>query len=108
MAVADSLGVDAKRFLEVIEGGPMDTAYAQMKGGMMLAREYEVSFPLRLAHKDARLVVEAAGEDGELSVVEAARKLFAQAEEMGRGEDDMAAVYEAASTREDDRPAAAP
>jgi 3-hydroxyisobutyrate dehydrogenase len=108
MAVADSLGVDARRFLEVIEGGPMDTAYAQMKGGMMLAREYEASFPLRLAHKDARLVAEAAGGDGELTVVEAARKLFAQAEEMGRGEDDMAAVYEAASTREDDRPAAAP
>jgi 3-hydroxyisobutyrate dehydrogenase len=74
----------------------------------MLSREYETSFPLRLAHKDARLVVEAAGDEANLAVAEAARGLFAQAEEMGRGDDDMAAVYEAASPRSDDRPAAAP
>jgi 3-hydroxyisobutyrate dehydrogenase len=108
IAVADSLGVDAKQFLEVIEGGPMDSAYAQMKGGLMLSREYETSFPLRLAHKDARLVVEAAGDGSDLTIARAARKLFAEAEQMGRGDDDMAAVYEAANPREDDRPAAAP
>ena len=106
IAVADALGVDAKRFLEVIEGGPMDSAYAQMKGGMMLSREYEPSFPLRLAHKDARLVVEAAAQESNLVLAEAVRELFATAEEAGRGDDDMAAVYEASRPGEDEPPAA--
>ncbi len=108
LAVADSLGVDGQRFLDAIEGGPLDSAYAQMKGGAMLSREYEPSFPLRLAHKDARLVLEAVADDADLILAEAVRQRFAEAEEMGHGDADMAAAYEAASPREDERPAAAP
>jgi 3-hydroxyisobutyrate dehydrogenase len=105
IAVADALGVDAKRFLEVIEGGPMDSAYAQMKGGLMLAREYEPSFPLYLAHKDARLVVEAAADGNDLVLAEAVRELFAAADKAGHGDDDMAAVYEASRPGESAPPA---
>ena len=38
----------------------MDSKYAHMKGGMMLERSYDPSFPLRLALKDARLILDAA------------------------------------------------
>jgi 3-hydroxyisobutyrate dehydrogenase len=109
LAVAHALGVDGGRFLDMIEGGPLDSGYAQMKGAMMLGREYEPSFPLRLAHKDARLVLEAVDDqDLDPILLDAVRRRFAEAEEIGHGDSDMAAVFEAASPREDARPAAAP
>ncbi len=109
IAVADALGVDGARFLNVIEGGPLDAGYAQMKGATMLERDYEPSFPLRLAHKDARLVIEAVDDqDLDPILADAVRRRFAEAEEIGHGDADMAAAYEAASPREDVRPAAAP
>jgi len=109
LAVADALGVDGKRFLDTIEGGPLDSGYAQMKGAMMLDRAYDPSFPLRLAHKDARLVLEAV-DDHELDpiVADAVRRRFADAEAIGHGDSDMSAAYESASPREYDRPAATP
>lgn len=105
-AVADSLGIDPRAFLEVIEGGPMDIAYAHMKGKLMVERDYPASFPLRLAAKDARLVLEAA-EGLELPLADAARRRLEEAAAMGLADEDMAAVYEAASARDDRRPAAA-
>jgi 3-hydroxyisobutyrate dehydrogenase len=84
-------------FLEAIEGGNLDSAYAQMKGGMMIERSFDPSFPLALAAKDAKLVLEAASDDGEQPALPAAvvRRL-AQADELGHGNEDMAAVYWAA------------
>jgi 3-hydroxyisobutyrate dehydrogenase len=97
LALAEAIGVDGARFLEVIEGGPTDAAYAQLKGKMMLAHDYEPSFPLTLAHKDADLVGEAAAANGlALAVNEAVRARFAAAEQAGHGDEDMAAVREAA------------
>jgi 3-hydroxyisobutyrate dehydrogenase len=84
-------------FLEAIEGGPLDSAYAQMKGSMMIERSFDPSFPLRLAAKDARLVLEAASGDGNEPVLpRAVESHLAQANELGHGDEDMAAVYWAA------------
>jgi 3-hydroxyisobutyrate dehydrogenase len=106
-AFADSLGVDAERFLQVIAGNPIDAAYAQLKGKAMIERDYETSFPLRLAAKDATLVLEAA-EGIELPLTQVVERRFREATEMGLGDKDMAAVYEATSARDDAHPAAAP
>jgi len=93
VALAESLGVDAHRFLEAIEGGPLGPAYAHVKGEMMIERRFPPSFPLRLAHKDARLVLEAAEESGaRLAALEAAAEQLSRAIEAGHGEDDMAAA----------------
>jgi 3-hydroxyisobutyrate dehydrogenase len=90
IALARSLDVDPKLFLEGIAGGPLDSAYAQMKGALILEdRTGEASFPLRLAHKDARLIVES-GAAGELAP--AVQRAFARASEAGLGDHDMAAV----------------
>jgi 3-hydroxyisobutyrate dehydrogenase len=105
LALADRLGVDAERFLEVIAGGPIDAGYAQLKGKAMIERDYPPSFPLRLALKDARLVL-AAADDFELPLAQAVEHRLAESVEIGAAEEDMAAIYEAASTREDARPAA--
>ena len=98
IALAERLGVDPKQFLAAIEGGNLDSAYAQMKGEMMIERYLEdPSFPLRLALKDARLVLDAAGDDGERPVLpDAIERRLAEADEQGHGDEDMAAVYWAA------------
>jgi 3-hydroxyisobutyrate dehydrogenase len=103
-AVAGEVGVDPTRFLEVIEKSPVDVAYAHLKGKAMLEREYDASFPLRLAAKDARLVLEAA-EGIDLPLTEVVEQRFRQAAEMGLADQDMAAVYEAISSREGTRQA---
>jgi 3-hydroxyisobutyrate dehydrogenase len=92
ISLAHSLGVDPKLFLEGIAGGPLDSAYAQMKGALILEdRTGEASFPLRLAEKDARLIVET-GVAGELA--SAVQRAFARGADAGLGDHDMAAVGE--------------
>jgi len=92
--LARALGIDPQLFLDTIAGGPNDSAYAQMKGKMILEdRVGDASFPLKHAHKDARLVLDAAREhgadDGLASVI---AERFARAEDAGLGDSDMAAI----------------
>jgi len=56
IALARGLGVDPEQFLAAIEGGPLDTPYAHVKGAAMLSGEFPVSFGLTGATKDARLI----------------------------------------------------
>ena len=101
IALAERLGVDPSLFLEAIGGGNLDSAYAQMKGRMMIDRSFDPSFPLGLAAKDARLVLEAVdGEDAEPVLPRAIERRLSEADELGHGDEDMAAVYWAA----DDEP----
>lgn len=96
VALARSLGADPRRFLEVIEGGPIGLPYAELKGSAMIERDYPPSFKLRLAEKDVGLVLEAAEQAGlRLELAEAVRSLFARAAERGHGDEDMAAIVEA-------------
>jgi len=96
IALAEALGVAPARFLEVIEGGPLGLPYAQIKGRMMIEEEFPTSFSLRLARKDAGLVLDAAGMHGvPLTVAEAVAARFDEAIEAGYGEEDMAAVHHA-------------
>jgi 3-hydroxyisobutyrate dehydrogenase len=74
----------------------MDMAYLQLKGRLMIEGSFEPSFKAALAAKDAGLVLEAAERsDLELPLVEAVSAAFAQAIELGHGDEDMAAVIEA-------------
>lgn len=98
VALAEGLGVDPRRFFETIEGGTLDSAYAQMKGKLMLERSFdEPSFKLSLAAKDARLALEAS--DLDLPLLEAVRAQMEKAVEAGHGESDMAATIEACRAR---------
>ncbi len=96
LALARATGVDPNRFLETIEGGPLNAPYAQMKGGMMIEADYPPSFSAKLARKDAGLVLDAAAaEDLRLTIAEAVVAHFDEAIEAGHGEEDMAAIHEA-------------
>jgi 3-hydroxyisobutyrate dehydrogenase len=93
LALAEGMGIDPKLVIEAVSGGPLDLPYLQIKGGMMLEREFPASFKLELAAKDARLAAEAAGSAGlDLPLVEAiAERLTAGSGE--HGDKDMAATY---------------
>jgi 3-hydroxyisobutyrate dehydrogenase len=96
IALAEAIGADPERFLEAIEGGPMGAAYARLKGSLMISGEYPTSFTVDLALKDVRLALEAAAERGlELAALRTIAGLYGKAIELGRGGDDMAAIYEA-------------
>ena len=56
IALARGLGLDPQLFLDAVDGGPMDTPYAKMKGKNMISGEHPVSFGLTGATKDAVLI----------------------------------------------------
>lgn len=94
IALAEAIGVDPRTFLDAIDGAPIGTPYAQLKGKAMIDREFPPSFPLSLALKDARLVMAAAAQAGvALPLAAAVEAQFARADEAGHGGDDMAAVF---------------
>ena len=102
ISFARTVGVDPSQFLQAIEGGPLGVPYAQMKGQMMIEEEFPTSFSAKLARKDAGLVLEAAEANGlRLPLTEAVAARFDQAIDAGHGEDDMAAIYQAAKPDRD-------
>jgi 3-hydroxyisobutyrate dehydrogenase len=97
VAFAEGIDIDPAQFLETIAGGPIDNAYAQMKGRMMIERSFEPAFKLELAAKDARLVLEAAQRhDLDLPMLDAIRSQLEEAAEK-HGEKDMSAIFLASS-----------
>ena len=101
IAFAEHIGVPPETFLGAIDGSTVGAPYAQLKGKQILAREFPPAFPLSLALKDARLVLEAAERHGvSLKVAQAAAEQFERAEKLGHGDEDMAAVYYASAADE--------
>jgi 3-hydroxyisobutyrate dehydrogenase len=96
VTLARRLDVDPAEFFDLIEGTPFSAPYAQMKGKHMIAAQFPPSFPLDMAHKDVRLVLEAARDTGQaLPVTDAIERQYADAEARGRGRDDLSAVISA-------------
>src|SRR5262249_39735210 len=65
IAVAEVSGLDPALFLDAIAGGPIDLAYAHLKGAAMKDRDFTPAFPLSLAAKDAHLVRDLIGDGSE-------------------------------------------
>jgi 3-hydroxyisobutyrate dehydrogenase len=64
LALAEGLGLDPSLVLDAVAGGPLDLPYLQLKGKAMLARDFDPSFRLALAAKDAGLIEEAMAQAG--------------------------------------------
>ena len=64
LALAEGLGVDPTQVLDLLAGGALDAPYLQAKGAAMIRRDFEPSFRLALAAKDARLAEDAAAAAG--------------------------------------------
>lgn len=96
VALTDALGLDPRLFLEAIGGGPTDTPYAQLKGGLMIDQSYDASFAVGSALKDVGLIQDAATTVGvESRLLDALSAVYAAAARTGHERSDMAAVREA-------------
>ena len=90
---AKALGLEPSQLLEVLDGGPLNSMVVQGKGALMDSGDFDPQFPLEHAGKDARLLVEAAGNAGqELPVLSIIADLHADAVDAGLGREDMAAI----------------
>lgn len=93
IAMAAGLGLDPRLFLDVIAGGPLGCAYAQVKGSAMIERDFSPSFPVVGAAKDASLILAAMrGAHTDEGLMEAIRRLLAATAEAGHASEDMSAV----------------
>jgi 3-hydroxyisobutyrate dehydrogenase len=98
VALAQCTGADPAQFLEAIKGGSVDAPVAEVKGRAMIAAQFPPSFPLSLAHKDIRLVQQAASDcDLLLPLAGTMAQQFGRAIQLGHSDDDLAAVYYAVS-----------
>ncbi len=93
LALAEGVGLDPKLLLEAVAGGPLDLPYLQMKGNAIMQRNFEPSFRLALAAKDARLVEETARRhDLDLPLVTTIRERLDEGAREN-GDLDMCATY---------------
>ena len=93
IALAEGMGVDPALMFDALEGGALDLPYLRMKGEAIAKREFDPSFSLRLAAKDAGLVGESAGRrDLDLPALEAIRRRLDEGVPE-HGDEDMSATF---------------
>jgi 3-hydroxyisobutyrate dehydrogenase len=93
LALAEGLGLDPSLVLDAVAGGPLDLPYLRMKGNAMIERDFEPSFSLALAAKDAGLAEEAAAERGiDLPLVSTIRRRL-EAAVGEHGDEDMSVTF---------------
>ncbi len=94
MHLCEDMGLDQQRFIELLDGGPLGSAYALQKLDEMRRHQYPAGFPIRLALKDLELVREVQQSSrAAMPVLDATLERF-----MTAGPDladqDLAAIYE--------------
>jgi 3-hydroxyisobutyrate dehydrogenase len=101
MRLCAGLELEPKAFLDAIDGAPVGSPYAQIKGHLMLDGDYPPNVPLEHGTKDSRLIVAAAREAGlDLPIAEAFNEYYIAALDAGRGKDDMSVIYEYVGTHD--------
>jgi 3-hydroxyisobutyrate dehydrogenase len=94
MRLCEQMGLDQQPFIELLDGGPLGSAYALQKLDEMRRHQYPAGFPVRLALKDLELVGEvqqSAGATMPLLDVVLERFTTASSE---FADQDLAAIYE--------------
>ena len=94
IGLARSLGVDPQAFLDAVAGGPLDLPYLQVKAAAILGEDWEPTFTVNNAAKDADLITEAGRAGGaRMDIAEAVAARLHRADAQGHGDKDMAASY---------------
>jgi 3-hydroxyisobutyrate dehydrogenase len=94
LRMAEAFGLDPQLFLDAVKGGALDAPYLGMKGAAMLTGNFEPSFALAGALKDAGLIEDGARAAGvDPAFVTVVREHLRSAHEAGHGDLDLAAVY---------------
>jgi 3-hydroxyisobutyrate dehydrogenase len=93
VALAGNLGLDPRLFLEAISGGPLDSAYAHLKGTAMIEGRFPPAFALGGAVKDADLILQAMRMSGtDTRLMEAVDADYRAAVDAGHEDEDIAAI----------------
>jgi 3-hydroxyisobutyrate dehydrogenase len=100
LALAEGLGVDPTQVLDLLAGGALDAPYLQATGAAMIRRDFEPSFRLALAAKDARLAEDAAAAAGlDLPLIRAIRARMDEGAER-HPDEDLSATFLTSAPRE--------
>jgi 3-hydroxyisobutyrate dehydrogenase len=100
MHLCHAMGLDQERFVALLDGGPLGSAYAVQKLNEMLRHDYPVGFPLRLALKDLQLVQEVEQSSRTaMPLLDAVLERFTSANQ-DLSDKDLAVIYELGSGSE--------
>ena len=98
LALAEAVGLDPNKMVEVIGQGAVASPMFALKGPKMIQHDHAPNFPLKHAHKDMALASDMAQKAGvEFSVMNQAEQLYRAAREdadLNVADQDFSAVYE--------------
>lgn len=95
-------GLDLNQFVAVLDAGPMASAVSRVKAGKLVAGDFEVQASIADVHYNNRLVASAARRSRITSpLLDVCESLYREAERLGHGQLDMAAVVKAIEERTD-------
>jgi 3-hydroxyisobutyrate dehydrogenase-like beta-hydroxyacid dehydrogenase len=93
LTLATKLGVEAETLLPLLNASMVRSGVMEYKAPFVLKRDFSPNFPLRLMHKDIRLMLEAAKEARvKLPALETVEEIYDVAVEEGHGDLDYAAT----------------
>jgi 3-hydroxyisobutyrate dehydrogenase len=94
MHLCEAMELDQRQFVDLLDGGPLGSAYGLMKLNEMLTHDYPAGFPVRLALKDLELVREVEqSSKAAMPLLDVVHERFLAADE-DHADEDLAAVYE--------------
>ncbi len=95
LTLTQKLGVEPAKFLELVGASMVRSGVTDIKGPLIQKRDFSPHFPLRLMHKDIKLMLEAATNSGtHLPGLKQVEKIYAQSADAGQGDLDYAATIE--------------
>jgi 3-hydroxyisobutyrate dehydrogenase-like beta-hydroxyacid dehydrogenase len=93
LALVRGAGIAGEKLIEVMQSSMARSGVLDVKAPLMLKGDYPASFPLRLMHKDMRLALELAKQEGvALPALAAAYETFTKVKDAAKDDPDFAAV----------------
>jgi 3-hydroxyisobutyrate dehydrogenase-like beta-hydroxyacid dehydrogenase len=93
LTLAAKLGVDAQTLLPLIQASMIRSGVVDYKAPFVLKRDFTPNFPMKLMHKDIKLMLEAAKESRvKLPALETVEEIYDVAVEDGNGDRDYDAL----------------
>ena len=95
LVLTSKLGVESDAFLQLIQSSMVRSGVTDYKAPFVLKRDFSPNFPLRLMHKDLKLMLDAAREGRvKLPALETVEEVYDIASEEGFGDLDYASTLE--------------
>jgi 3-hydroxyisobutyrate dehydrogenase len=102
---ADRHGLDRRRFLDVLDAGPMASTASRTKAAKLLTRDFTVQAAILDVLKNNRLIAEQARSSSLATpLLDVCHALYGETAALGHGDADMAAVLYALEARTDGSP----